>query len=84
MYDVSIPVAELETEVDDTLESDTGDTLLTDTGDTLTEPLTGPLDFGDVVSLTWPADDLVSSQLAQIVGERFASSDSTITLTVLV
>lgn len=41
-------------------------------------------DIGDVISLTWPMDNLASGQLGQIVGEQFNSADSTIAFTVLV
>jgi hypothetical protein len=41
-------------------------------------------EFGDVVTVVWPMDDLASGKLGQIVGEQFLSQDATITLLVLV
>ena len=41
------------------------------------------LDLGQVVSITWPMDDLAYGKTGQIVGEQFRSSDSTITYRVL-
>jgi hypothetical protein len=42
------------------------------------------IDAGDVVSLTYPTDDLHGGKLAQVVGEQFRSQDATTTLQVLV
>lgn len=41
-------------------------------------------DLGDVVKITYPMDDLYNGPLGQVVGERFQSSDSTVTIRVLV
>ena len=41
-------------------------------------------DIGDVVSITYPMDDLVHGQLGQIVGYSFRSPDSSTTIRVLV
>lgn len=41
-------------------------------------------EIGDVIRLTWPADDLRGGQNGVIVGEQFRSVDSTSTLLVLV
>lgn len=41
-------------------------------------------DIGDVVSLTWPADDLRAGVLGQIVGEQIRTDQATSTLLVLV
>lgn len=41
-------------------------------------------DFGDIVSIVWPLDDLANGQTGVIVGDSFRSSDATLTLTVLV
>jgi hypothetical protein len=41
-------------------------------------------DIGDVVKVTWPADDLRDGKNGIIVGEQFRSIDGTITLMVLV
>ncbi len=43
-----------------------------------------PLDIGDVVSLTYPMDDLRGGKLGQIVGETFRSQDATCVFQVLV
>lgn len=42
------------------------------------------IDLGNVVRLTYPMDDLYNGLLGQVVGERFSSSDSTITFRILV
>lgn len=41
-------------------------------------------EIGDVVSLTYPLDDLDAGRLGQVVGEQVRSGDTTITLQVLV
>lgn len=41
-------------------------------------------EFGDVVNVVWPMDDLASGKLGQIVGEQFRTQDATVTLLVLV
>jgi hypothetical protein len=43
-----------------------------------------PREIGDVVSVTWPMDDLAGGRLGQVVGDTFRSNDATITLTVLI
>lgn len=43
-----------------------------------------PLDLGNVVMLVYPLEDLRGGRLGQIVGELFASQNSTITFSVLV
>lgn len=42
------------------------------------------IEIGDIVSLTWPLEDLRSGQLGQVVGEQFASQDATTVFQVLV
>jgi hypothetical protein len=42
------------------------------------------LDIGDVVSLTFPVEDLAGGKLGQVVGERYRSTDAVTTLSVLV
>lgn len=43
-----------------------------------------PLELGDVVSLTYPVEDLRGGRLGQIVGEQFTSQNSTTVFQVLV
>lgn len=43
-----------------------------------------PRDIGDIVTVTWPVDNLAGSQLGIIVGETFSSLDATIAFIVLV
>lgn len=42
------------------------------------------IEIGDIVSLTWPLEDLRSGQLGRVVGEQFASQDATTVFQVLV
>ena len=42
------------------------------------------LEFGDVIYLTWPVDDLRWGQFAIVVGDEWRSTDPTIKVTVLV
>lgn len=41
-------------------------------------------EIGDIVSLTWPVDNLTTGQIGIIVGDQFRSEDATITLLVLI
>ena len=41
-------------------------------------------DIGDLITITWPFDNLAGGQLGVVVGEIFNSADATIVLTVLV
>ncbi|HEY0184127.1 MAG TPA: hypothetical protein VGC09_15065 [Rhodopila sp.] len=52
---------------------------------TVTVPVAAGLvrEFGDIVRLTWPMDDLAAGRIGVIVGDNFKSEDATITLTVL-
>jgi len=42
------------------------------------------LEIGNIVSLTWPADDLANTRLGQVVGDEFDSSADTMTVLVYV
>ena len=51
---------------------------------TVPVPLGMLREFGDVVQIAWPMDDLRGARVGQVVGEQFRAGDSTITLMVLV